>query len=292
MRRIWIAVGIIFFVISLTIVPALAQDGKGEPAPEKDSAKAPEKADKGDSKEAEAPAGKEDTAEEELVAVTGEKIEVLLREGDTLEGVVKGSRAEVMVNGRYRKAKNRDVDGAGIRVYYAMGLNGFVFVPYATIENIEFQGELSADEGIMIARRIAAERRQSEQDRVRIAEELEAKKRARKEAAEKEKAEAEGVAEDGAEEAGKKDDRTSGKDGGEKAGEAKLSDADRAKKIRDLLTKYPPEEWKPSRLAEIKDRKLILNIYPNEAERGFMENYDLWLKGYEIWQKQKSATDK
>ncbi|MEN8151572.1 MAG: hypothetical protein ABFS86_17285, partial [Planctomycetota bacterium] len=134
MRRIWIAVGIIAFVISLSVTPALAQGD----APDKKDGKA------------------EAEKEEELTPVSGEKVEVLLREGDVLEGVVKGTRVEVMVNGRYRKAKNRDDKGAGIRVYYAMGLNGFVFVPYDTIEKIDFNGALSEDEGLAIARRIVA----------------------------------------------------------------------------------------------------------------------------------------
>jgi hypothetical protein len=273
MRRIWFAIGIVAFVISLAIAPALAQEAGGKAAPEKKGTEAPEKA-------AEEEAAAEPEKEEELKPVSGEKVEVLLREGDTIVGVVKGSRSEVMVNGRYRKAKDKEEPGAGIRVFYAMGLNGFLFVPYATIEEVTYQGELTVDEGIAIARRIAAERRASEQERVRIAEELAEKKRAAKEAAEKAEA-----GEESAEDAAEKAEPVEG-------GEKKLAGADRAKRIRELLQKYPPEEWKPSRVAEIKDRQLILNIYPTDEERGFMKEYDLWLEGFEIWKKSKATAEK
>jgi len=298
MRRIWIALGAIGFVISLTISPALGQQATRPPVPrpetKKDPAKKPDRAPKkapakkpvlvpGKSAESKPAAPAEETPVVELKPITGEKVEIRLREGDILRGVLKGARAEVMLNGRYRKVENRTIEGAGIRIYYAMGLNGFVFVPYASISDIEFKGELTSEEGIDIARRIVAERKRSERQRIRLAMELEAKRRAKQEAAARKKA---------AEESGEETAEGT-KPGTKKAGaDAPKEGADRAKKIRALLKRYPPgKDWKPSRLAEIKDRQLILNIYPTEEERGFMENYDLWLEGYEIWRKLQDSAE-
>jgi len=301
MRRIWLVVGTIVFVLSLAIGPALAQEStkppvprpqpekKPEPKAEKPAQpeKAPEKPAKAPEKPAEEPAVDPEAPEEELEPVTGEKVEIRLREGDVIRGVVKGARAELLSpSGRFVPAKNREVEGAGIRVYYAMGLNGFLFVPYNTIEDLSFRGALSESEGIDIARRIASERRRSEADRIRAVQELEAKKRA---AAEKKAAE-EAAAAEGAEGEEAPAEKGPAKPVAAKgAEEAPQSDADRAAKVRELLKRFPPSEWKPSRLAEIKDRNLILNIKPTAEERVFMENYALWLEGYEIWRKEKTS---
>jgi len=249
MRRMILAA---LFAVSFVLPassPAYAQDG-ANPAGE---AKKPAEA--GDS------GAKKD---EELVPITGEKVEAKLRSGVTLSGIVRSARTEILRGSRYVEVDSRDVPGVGIRIYYAMGLNGFVFIPYETIEEITFNGELTEQESREWAVRVAEAQRRADEERARQAEAAEAAKRA----AEEEKA---------AEEAGEEGD------GSEKSD----ADAEKARnlKIRELLKRFPPEEWKPGKLDELKKRAIIMDIFPNDEERAFMDNYDLWLEGYEMWEK-------
>jgi hypothetical protein len=271
MRRIWLAIGILTFVFSLAVTPALAQEATKPKAPEKTAEKkpAPPKP-----PPAELKGEKADTSD--LKPVTGEKVVVQLREGDVLRGIVKAARIEVLKDGRYVPSKDNEEQGAGIRVWYAMGLNGFVFVPYVSVDAIEFQGPLPEAEGLEIARWIAAEKRKKEE---RLKQAMRAREAKRK-AAEKDEA---GEEED--EEAGKpKPDSGSRKD---VPTSRPVRNEERAARIGELLKRFPPDKWKPSRLAEIKDRQLILSINPTDEERAFMKSYDLWLEGYELWQKTK-----
>jgi len=257
-RALAVGLGLALAVLSPPVVHA--QD---ESAPEKEAAG-----------ERPAPAPME-VAEKEPDAITGEKVQIELELGYTLNGIVKGARAEVMQGTRYVAAEGRDVPGAGIRVYYAFGLNGFLFVPYHTVKDIAFKGRLTNEEGVQLAREIREERERSARARERAIAEFEAKKRAAREAAEK------------------AEDEEAGEEGGPRAGAGDSpEDEERAKKIRDLLQRFPPEKWKPSRLDEIKRRRVILDIFPNEEEKEFEANYDLWLEGFELWKKETEATTK
>lgn len=300
MRRITIVAALMVLFLALSATQALAQSSTKPdrsrmpaPEPEEQPEKQPEK--KPEQPEAKkppatkkAPVPEQPPAEKvELKPVTGEKVWVRLKNGDVINGVAKGQTVEVHQGARYVKAKSKDDPGAGIRVWYVSGMNGFMFFPYNTVEKVEFQGQLTEDEGIEIARLIEYEQRRSERERIRVAQELEAK-RLEREA--KKKAEEEAATGEGGEEvaaASTKPGKGEAKDDGKTE-----TDAERAAKIRELLKRFPPEKWKPSRLAEIKDRQLILNIYPSEEDKAFMQNYDLWLEGYEIWRKEKASSGK
>lgn len=218
-------------------------------------------------------------ASKTVVPITGEKVWVKLKGGIVVSGITRGPKAEILRGRDYVPVENRDVPGAGIKVYYAMDLNGFLFVPYEQMESIRFEGQLSEEEGEALARRIEEKKRQMEEERARARAELEARKKAEEEA---KKAEAEGK--DGS-------DGTSGaKTTGEEEKPAEGDGADvRARRIKELLKRFPPTDWKPSRLDEIKKRAIILDIFPNEEEQAFMDNYDLWLEGYEMWQRAQES---
>jgi hypothetical protein len=302
MRRITIVAAIMASVLALAATEVFAQQSTKpdrsrptadapEEQPERQPEKKPEK--KPDKEPVKKPAQPVKPVAEpaepvELKPVTGEKVWVRLKNGDTINGVAKGQTVEVHRGARYVKAKSKDDPGAGIRVWYVSGMNGFMFFPYATVEKVEFQGLLTEDEGIEIARLIEYEQRRSERERIRVAQELEAKRLAR-EAEKKAEEEAAAAAEAGEDEATAS--TKPGKGGAKDEGKARAqTNQERATKIRERLRRFPPEKWKASRLAEIKDRQLILNIYPSDEDRAFMESYDLWLEGYEIWRKEKASS--
>jgi hypothetical protein len=206
-----------------------------------------------------------DLSEELTIApVTGEKVEIQVRPGVVLKGVVKDHRCEVLTpEGRYAQVESDEVPGAGVRVWHAMGLDGFIFIRYDSLKEIAFHGKLSQEEGMALARRIHEEmRRAAEEKRVAIAEMA-----TRREEAKARKAAGKVEAEEAVVE------------------EEILGEGRRAVEIKALLKRFPPPEWRPSRLAELKKRALILDIYPNDEESAFIDNYELWFEGYEIWRK-------
>ena len=131
--------------------PVWAQE---EPAPE-EKKPAPDGLKPAPSEDQPAPAGETPRAKA-AKPVAGEKVEIRLRPGVVLSGVVRGVRIETMRGGRYFPISDSEARGAGIRVYYAYGLNGFIFVPYDTISKIKFMGALSEEEGLKIAQRVEA----------------------------------------------------------------------------------------------------------------------------------------
>ena len=262
-------VGLLAAVLSLGLaVPALAQ---GTPAPKEEKAGAR-------------------ASEQKLEPVTGEKVEIILRSGVPIRGVVRGHRVELHHDTRYIPSADRKARGAGIRVFYAMGLNGFIFVPYSTVDEIEFRGTLTEAEGLELAKSLKNENDRAEKERAAAAAEMELKKAAAVAAAE-DKAAAEKAA---AEKPAPKPEEVTPSIGGGKQSDplAAIEDSNRMFNIRELLKRFPPAEWKPSRLDEIKRRAIILNIYPSGEESAFMEKYDLWLEGYELWKKAQEVSGK
>jgi hypothetical protein len=210
-----------------------------------------------------APAGEAPKVEEAAAAGGGERAEIRMRNGMVLSGVVKGRSFEVLRGSHFYPAESADEPGGGIRLWYALGLNGFFFVRHDSVEEIRFLGALSEEEVAKIAADLEDAKARGEMERIRIAAEMAAKKVAAKEDGEGEAQEP--APAPAAEEAPKR------------------LDADRLQKVRDLLKLYPPSEWKPSRLEEIKRRIVILDVFPSEEERGFIDNYDLWLEGWRLW---------
>ncbi|MHC4469592.1 MAG: hypothetical protein ACYTDY_16085 [Planctomycetota bacterium] len=216
-------------------------------------------------------------AEPRTEAVTGEKVEILLRSGVPINGVSKGHRVEILDGKRYIPSTDRKAKNAGIRVYYALGLNGYIFVPYSSVDEIRFRGFLSKKEGQQIAKSLEDDQTKAEKDRARAIADLLAKKAAKAES-ESSDAEKSGVK-----------PKAAGATSGDPL--ASISDPSRMIKIRALLKKFPPDKWKPSRLDDIKRRAIILDVQPSSEESAFMDGYDLWLEGYRLWKAAKSKAE-
>lgn len=90
---------------------------------------------------------------------------------------------------------NREAEGAGIRLYYVDGLNGFAWVPYTDILSISDLREISFDEEQERLKRAEELERKVEEERRKRLEEMEAKAKADAEAAASEEGE-EGTAEE------------------------------------------------------------------------------------------------
>lgn len=265
MDRISIAVALATFLFLCAGVPVSAQEAT-KPAP----AVAP--AAKAGEGVAEDQAPAEEPAEESVLApVTGEKVWVRIRPGVELSGIVRERHYEVFKNNRYVRAASPEEQGAGLRVFYVTGLNGFLFIRADSIIDVEFSGALTREEGLSIAKRLAEEEKRAEEEKARAAEEMQQRRLAARAAAE---------------------GRTEGDGGkapGAGAGKATGGASDKALKLRELLVRFPPKDWTPARLDEIKRRAIILDIFPNEEESAFIENYDLWLEGYEMWKKENAG---
>lgn len=207
-----------------------------------------------------------DSAKPAIRRIQGDRVTLRLHTGASFEGVVKGRRAEVLEGRHYRPATSPDERGAGIRVHYTWGLNGYIFIRYAEIKKITFGSALTAEEGDRIARGVEENRQRAAEERILVREELARRKAARlaKERGEEEVPKEE-VAKDG-----------------ETAEPAKV-DEERATRIKDLLVKFPPDKWKPDRIDELRRRALIMDVLPGPEEREFLSNYDLWLEGYLEW---------
>ncbi len=207
----------------------------------------------------------------EIAPVTGEKVEIQVRPGVVLKGIVKDHRCEVLTpEGFYTPVESDEVRGAGVRVYHAMGLDGFIFLRYDTISEINFRGKLSQEEGMALARRILEEMKRAEAEKKRAVADMEARRaRLAAEKAAREKEVEEAAVQEGA-----------------------IIESERATEIKALLERFPPPEWRPARLGELKKRALILDIYPNDEESAFIDNYELWFEGYEIWRRAQEELGK
>lgn len=261
MNRHWSIAALVLLLVLVSGLPAGAQDAT-RPDPET-TAKPP----KGGNSLV-----PEDVPELKIAPVTGEKVEIQVRPGVVMKGVVKDHRYEVLspITGAYVPVESEEVPFAGIRVYYAMGLDGFIFLRYDSIHEITFTGKLSQEEGLALARRIHEEMERAAEEKKRAVEEMEA----RKQRVEDERAARAVEAEVAVEE---EELRVEGR---------------RSAEIKKLLERFPPPEWRPARLAELKKRRLILDILPNDEETAFIDNYELWFEGYEIWRKTQEELGK
>ncbi len=212
-----------------------------------------------------------DVPELKIAPVVGEKVEIQVRPGVVMKGVVKDHRYEVLSPfGGYVPVESDEVPFAGIRVYHAMGLDGFIFLRYDSIHKITFHGKLSQEEGLALARRIHEEMKRAAEEKERAIADMAARRQR--------------LADEKAARAVEADQAA--------AEEEVLGESRRAEDIKKLLERFPPPEWRPARLAELKKRRLILDILPNDEETAFIDNYELWFEGYEIWRKAQEELGK
>lgn len=178
-----------------------------------------------------------------------ERVAVTLKNGESLLGVApKGVKNERLVAGRFLASQDPSEPKTGIRVWYYRDLDGYVFLEHRQIEKIEVLGRLTAEQSRELAEAIGTARRGAD----------EARRRANAKRSESRPT----PPEEGDEPA-----PTPAKPEG-------LTDDEKA-----LLADYPPEEgWSAEKFGELKRRSIVLDIYPNAKERGFIDRFAEWQK--------------
>jgi hypothetical protein len=143
---------------------AFAQDapgGTGRAAPDGRGA-----ADSQGATAAQAAAG--DARPEELTSeadLRGIRCRVVLRRGAAVDGVLPaGINWERRIDGGFTPAKREDA-GAGLRVFFVMGMDGEIFVDAAQVGEVVERGALSEEQAEEIRLKILAERRKALDER-------------------------------------------------------------------------------------------------------------------------------
>ncbi len=225
-----------------------------------------------------------------LEPVTGVRYRVRLRNGGELVGVVRGASVfERRGQGGAYEPSDQDDPEAGLRLWFPLLQDGFIFVPVKAVERLDEVGALSVSEGRSIAKARVAARERADAERavlraVRAAElsaEVEAEAKA-KEHEEETSAKARAAA---------AEDEAAGAPDGE-AGETApaMSEAERtAARRKALLERFPLTRWKPETPAEIQRRKVVLGLFPSDDERAFLESFDEWSKARDEHLRQEAA---
>lgn len=198
------------------------------------------------------------------------RVQVRLKNGNRLRGVVKDGKLVERVNGlRFVQADAKD-RGAGIRLWYTGGSQNYVFVPFASLSSYQILERLSAKELADIETRMRMEESRQAQERQQRAEEAERRKA---EIAQSQKAE-EGKKPAGGGVAG----QGAPTPGGEtKPGPGAEQTAEQQEQAT-LLKDYPPDAgWNAKKRDEIKNRLAVLGVQPSPFELRFVDVYDRWL---------------
>lgn len=207
---------------------------------------------------------------QQKIVRTHVSVRVKLRNGERLKGVVKdGNFVERPSGGlEFVRAEMTQKD-AGLRLWYYNKTDGYIFLPYTMIETYKVLKRLT-DVEINIIR-----------DEIREQEKI-----ARKAAEARKKMldeKAETLKQGGA--ANKKLAKLAKKVAEDEA-KAKAD----AKYLK-LVDEFPPSEgWGEQRINQINIRRLTVRVFPNAKERRFIEVFDDWKKGRDLWiEKQKKG---
>lgn len=207
------------------------------------------------------------------------RINLRLRNGNKLTGVVKDGRFVERVDGlRFVDASAKE-KGAGIRIWYTGGRRNFVFVPFGEMAEYEVLERLSQKQ----LDEIDASIRLAEQKQAKATETPAAAPTATPTAG------VDGApgAAPGAEPAGgpgKAPAGTAGAQPGKVDGKTAEADAEAAQLAQQkvylaLLRDYPPAGgWNRARRDEIARRKVVVGATPSEKELKFVEQFETWLK--------------
>ncbi|MCB9883030.1 MAG: hypothetical protein H6832_15885 [Planctomycetes bacterium] len=202
------------------------------------------------------------------VVRTHVSVRVRLRNGERLQGIVKdGNFVERPSGGlEFVRAEMTQKD-AGLRLWYYNRTDGYIFLPYTMIETYKVLKRLTDSEIKVI------------HDEIREAERL-----ARAAGDERNK-----------QLAGKADAMKQGENAAEKVGELAAEIAAKKKKAEEdaaklaLIEEFPPDEgWGEERINQINIRRLTVRVFPNAKERRFIEVFDEWKKGRDLWLAKKS----
>jgi hypothetical protein len=176
-------------------------------------------------------------------------VRVLLKNKNKFKGVVKNGRFAEVYQGLDYVIADRDQRGAGLRLWYAAGSHGFLFVPYAEIASYEIGKALTLAQG-----------RALEQEVV-----VRSPRPSKPEPAKKPAVKSVSVV--------------------QPLPSPALTEPQKAL----LKEFPPSDGWGPDRIATLKQRRIALGVYPNEQERKFEAQYEAWYVAFELQNKQVEA---
>lgn len=200
---------------------------------------------------------------------THSRVRVKLRNEEMMTGVVRdGLFVERPAGLEFVRAEMKQ-PGAGLRLWYYNQTDGYIFIPYTMIKTYRVLQRLTDVEVKEIRDLIVEREKRALAEGARRKEKLQERRRQQRE-----------------------DQETSKKL--EKLAEELEADEKRKqeeKRLLKLVDEFPPAEgWGAARIRELNLRRLTIKVFPNARERRFIEVFEDWKKGHEIWlKKQKDA---
>jgi hypothetical protein len=188
---------------------------------------------------------KRDQMREGKVVRTNVRVNVRLKNGNRIVGVVKAEQFVERLDGLDFVPTQVLTKDAGLRIWYFDHTNSYVFIPYAEIQDYRISNRLSDVQLKELEQQMAAEAKRNEELRQqRIA---------------KHKLDQARRAED------------------EKAEEEKL-----LKLLEDFP---PEKGWSDQRVADIKSREITIGVPPTPEEKRFVESFPHWVRALELKQR-------
>lgn len=205
---------------------------------------------------------------QQKVVQTHVKVRVKLRNGERLQGIVKNGRFVERPSGglEFSRAEMTMKD-AGLRLWYYNNADGYIFLPYKSIKTYKVLKRLTDVEINVIRDEIKERERVSKAAAAQRLEKLKNKAASLK---------------DGKNAAEKLDKIATD------LAKKKVEDEENAKLLA-LVEEFPVSEgWGEERINKINIRRLTINVFPNAKERRFIEVFETWKKGRDLWlEKQK-----
>jgi len=245
----------------------------------------------------------------------GMRCRVLLKRGAAVDGVLPAGiawerRAE---GGGFATAK-RDDPGAGIRVFFVMGMDGEIFLEASQVDEVVERGSLSDEQAEEMRIRILQERRRALEERRKAL--LERETALQRELEQilgggaaapppppptAPSAPTAGTPAPAADAGTPSEDREvvgilpttevapASAAGAAAAASAPLTPEEKRRKADALLEKFPPPAWTEERYELIYNRERVAKIAPDTEEAEFVAGYDLWKDALD--RRQKAAAD-
>jgi hypothetical protein len=187
-------------------------------------------------------------------------VRVKLKNGNRMKGVVKNGKFVELQDGiDFVSVAQLDDKRAGMRVWYTVGTNSFVFLRYEEIERYSIGSKLSDAQVKSIELKLAQELTDTRENYRRM------RDLRLRQIEEKKKLAAAGKV-------GKTDDPDAPPD--LKATQMKL------------LKEFPPDDgWGAEKLEKLKSRRVVLGVYPNEKERRFEKSFAAWKAAFDANEK-------
>lgn len=207
---------------------------------------------------------KRDQMREGKVVRTNVRVNVRLKNGNRIVGIVKGEQFVERLDGLDFVPTKVLTSDAGIRIWTFNSGSSYIFIPYAEIQDYRISNRLTDVQLRELEEKIAAEARRNEELRRQY---LARRQQQRTEQDKADKEEKEEEVEAGKQE---KVDKEAARQSAQQA-------------LLKWVEDFPPEQgWSEQRLSEIETRRVVVGVAPSPQEMRFVENFALWQQAVEL----------